>query len=113
MKRRADCLLKGIVASLLLYGASENSHADGGQPPIPASSCVEVEVNGYRALPYDCYQQLMAPRATAPTDSVRAKFDADISRRQPNQNGLYSPSALKNRMGNNLGKSALPQRPVK
>jgi hypothetical protein len=91
-----------------------NGYADGGKPAPPAASCMDVEVNGYRALPYDCYQQLMSPPAgTAAAGNPLTQFDADISRRQPNQIGLYSQSALKNRMGNTLGKSALPQRPAK
>lgn len=103
-----------ITSALLLYGASMYCYADGASPAAPASSCMEVEINGYRALPYDCYQQLMSPPAVPrAAGTPLTRFDADISQRQPNQIGLYSLSTLKNRMGNNLGKSALPQRPAK
>ncbi|QTF08724.1 hypothetical protein HC231_13045 [Brenneria izadpanahii] len=76
------------------------------------ASCVEAEVNGYRALPLDCYQQLMTPPASAAKQGAIGKpASSDISARQPNHIGLFSASALRNRMGNTLGTSVYPQRP--
>ncbi len=73
-------------------------------------TCKEVEVNGYRAVPYSCLGQAMTP----PEQPVRpnpALAASDISKQQPNSIGQFSQSALRNRMGNTLGKSVMPQRP--
>lgn len=78
----------------------------------PSSSCVTVEVNGQVALPHGCLQREMAPMLP-PQEQTRepSQSSADITRLPPNQTGLFSQSALRNRMGNTLGKGATPQRP--
>ncbi|MEC5319234.1 hypothetical protein VSX61_09810 [Brenneria populi subsp. brevivirga] len=96
-------------ALMLATGAACAAEAPPSRQEIPAS-CVEAEVNGQRALPLDCYQQLMAPSASAARQPP-SLAPPDIGARQPNNLGLFSPSALRNRMGNTLGKSAYPQRP--
>ncbi|MGK3163721.1 hypothetical protein ACI6PW_18080 [Serratia marcescens] len=114
MKKRANTRWRSIVLPTLLFSIPLPALTAEPQPPLHAASCIEVEVNGYRALPYDCYQQLMSPRTQKKvTKNAGSKFDADISKRQPNQIGLYSQSAFKNRMGNHFGKSAQPQRQEK
>lgn len=112
MKKRANTRWRSIALPTLLFAIPLPALTAEPQTPLNTASCIEVEVNGYRSLPYDCYQQLMSPRVQEKvTKNAGSKFDADISKRQPNQIGLYSQSAFKNRMGNHFGKSAQSQRP--
>lgn len=89
------------------------------QPVAPAAStpattkpgaCIETEVNGYRALSYDCLNQKMAPDA-APKPPPSLGSEA-ITQKPPNQMGLPTPATIGNRMGNTFGTSAYPQRPT-
>lgn len=80
-------------------------------PPKPASgACIDTEVNGYRALSYDCLNQKMAPDA-APKPPSTLGSEA-ITQKPPNQMGLPTPATIGNRMGNTFGTSAYPQRPT-
>lgn len=78
--------------------------------PSVTQSCTEVEVNGYRAVPYSCLGQAMTPPAQ-PAGTNPALATSDISKQQPNNIGQFSQAALHNRMGNTFGKSVFPQRP--
>lgn len=82
-----------------------------GTPPSPApgGACIDTEVNGYRALSYDCLNQKMAP--TAPARPAPGLESEAITQRPPNQMGLPTPATIGNRMGNTFGTSAYPQRP--
>ncbi|MBR8652349.1 hypothetical protein KDH83_03390 [Achromobacter sp. Marseille-Q0513] len=74
-----------------------------------ATACIDTEVNGYRALSYECLNQKMAPEA-APKPPPTLESEA-ITHRPPNQMGLPTPATIGNRMGNTFGTSAYPQRP--
>ncbi|MFF7399864.1 hypothetical protein ACFZAI_25670 [Achromobacter sp. NPDC008082] len=94
-------------------GASAASGASGARSaPAPAAAggaCIDTEVNGYRALSYDCLNQKMAPSAPVrPAPSLESEA---ITQRPPNQMGLPTPATIGNRMGNTFGTSAYPQRP--
>ncbi|HEY9318949.1 hypothetical protein J2732_002003 [Achromobacter deleyi] len=79
------------------------------KPAAPNSACIETEVNGYRALSYDCLNQKMAPDASQrPAPGLESEA---ITQRPPNQMGLPTPATIGNRMGNTFGTSAYPQRP--
>ena len=79
------------------------------KPSTPDGACIETEVNGYRALSYDCLNQKMAPAASAkPPAGLESEA---ITQRPPNQMGLPTPATIGNRMGNTFGTSAFPQRP--
>lgn len=79
------------------------------KPAAPGGACIETEVNGYRALSYDCLNQRMAPDAThRPAPGLESEA---ITQRPPNQLGLPTPATIGNRMGNTFGTSAYPQRP--
>jgi hypothetical protein len=80
--------------------------ADDNQTP----ACVTVEVNGNKALPYDCYQRNMTPSAT-PERGTPAMDSATVAGQAPNRLGLFNLSTLRNRMGNTLGQGVRPQRP--
>ncbi|WP_315137027.1 hypothetical protein [Achromobacter marplatensis] len=84
--------------------------APGAQKPAaPGGACIETEVNGYRALSYDCLNQKMAPDAThRPAPGLESEA---VTQRPPNQMGLPTPATIGNRMGNTFGTSAYPQRP--
>jgi len=90
--------------------ASGASGARGAPAPAAAGgACIETEVNGYRALSYDCLNQKMAPAAPVrPAPSVESEA---VTQRPPNQMGLPTPATIGNRMGNTFGTSAYPQRP--
>lgn len=91
----------------------EQKPAQSALPPASARSggaCIETEVNGYRALSYDCLNRKMAPDTSANRPSPGLASEA-ITQRPPNQMGLPTPATIGNRMGNTFGTSAYPQRP--
>lgn len=102
---------------LLAAGLALPSVALAQTPAIPwgsraePASCVEVEVNGYRAPSYDCLSQQMAPRARAPHEAPGLASEG-VARTPSNQLGLFNRAATSNRMGSNFGNSAFPQRPA-
>ncbi|MEH6501567.1 MAG: hypothetical protein V7751_19450 [Pseudoalteromonas distincta] len=98
--------------SCALFVIMSPAQADNTDSQVEPDSCVEVVVNGQRALPLDCYSQMMAPKPHTghPTNNP-ALDSADVAKRQPNAIGQFSQSALRIRMGSNLGNSAKPARP--
>ena len=101
MKR---CITLMSMAFLALAFQAHAGSDDG-------AACVTVEVNGFRALPYDCLQQKMAPSPAPAGSRDPALESADVTRLAPNRIGQFSQSALRNRMGNTLGTGVHPQRP--
>lgn len=93
------------ITALLLIGVQAHAESEDG------AACVTVEVNGYRALPYDCLQQKMATSPIPSASNDPALDSADVTRFAPNRIGQFSQSALRNRMGNTFGKGLRPQRP--
>ncbi|WP_183012667.1 hypothetical protein [Achromobacter sp. UMC46] len=79
------------------------------KPAAPGGACIDTEVNGYRALSYDCLNQKMAP--DAPQRPAPGLASEAVTQRPPNQMGLPTPATIGNRMGNTFGTSAYPQRP--
>ncbi|MBA4722555.1 MAG: hypothetical protein H2067_15655 [Alcanivorax sp.] len=101
----------GMGWLVLMAPALQAAEAPASEADEP--SCVEVEVNGHRALPYDCLQRKMMP-AAVPEAAKRdnpALDSADVTRLPPNRTGQFNQSALRNRMGNALGSGVKPQRP--
>lgn len=110
-KEMASCLLLMLSAAVSssvttpAVAADSPARKDGAD-----SACVDVEVDGYRGLSYDCLgQQLAGPARARPQGDIQASEQA--TRRAPNQMGLANKAAASNRMGSNFGRSALPQRP--
>ncbi len=89
--------------------SSAAAAAPAGKPAAPSGACIDTEVNGYRALSYDCLNQKMAPTATPKPPAVLGS--EAITQGPPNQMGLPTPATIGNRMGNTFGTSAYPQRP--
>lgn len=110
-------LLSLLLAAMLMHApvsANDTQATPAAKPSAkPAGAadgaCIDTEVNGYRALSYDCLNQKMAPAATArPAPQLESEA---ITQRPPNQMGLPTPATIGNRMGNTFGTSAYPQRP--
>ncbi|MCS3504355.1 hypothetical protein [Achromobacter sp. JUb104] len=110
-------LLSLLLAAMLMHApvsAHDTQVSPAAKPSAkPAGAadgaCIDTEVNGYRALSYDCLNQKMAPAATArPAPQLESEA---ITQRPPNQMGLPTPATIGNRMGNTFGTSAYPQRP--
>ncbi len=106
---RSSYLFALLMAAALPMSAIA-SDATPVQPSAQASACVDVEINGYRALSYDCLSQQLAPSESGQPGNPALASEA-IAGRASNQLGLFNRSATSNRMGNNFGKSAFPQRP--
>jgi hypothetical protein len=94
-----------VLALTLLAGTPTRANDNPAAP-----TCVTVEVDGHKALPYDCYQQRMTP-SSAPERGTPAMHSATVAGQAPNRLGLFNLSTLRNRMGNTLGKGVRPQRP--
>ena len=85
------------------------------QEPAPPStnapaSCVDVSINQQSVLAFDCLSRVLSTGAARPTPPAPA-LDAVAGEPSNRQVGQYNFSALSHRMGSNLGKSVLPQRP--
>ena len=108
-------MLAALAATPLTAGAQATATpvpqaAPPAAKPAPGGACIDTEVNGYRALSYDCLNQKMAPDA-APKPPPTLGSEA-ITQKPPNQMGLPTPATIGNRMGNTFGTSAYPQRPA-
>ncbi|AYN20052.1 hypothetical protein [Alcaligenes aquatilis] len=86
---------------------------DAPTPPERAehTGCVDVVVNGRAALSYDCLNQQLTPKVDAAGGRTGILESEAITQRGSNAMGLPNPATISNRMGNQFGKSALPQRP--
>jgi hypothetical protein len=72
---------------------------------------VDAEVDGVRALSYDCLSAQLAPSPVA-GDSHTAPNAAEALATAPsNRVGTFNYSAESNRFGANWGRSVTPQRP--
>lgn len=84
-------------------------HAWAQQPASPPS-CVDVSINQHAVLAFDCLSRALSP-APAATAARTMPMDSVVGEPSNRQVGQYNFSALSHRMGSNLGKSVLPQRP--
>ncbi|MFL6611764.1 MAG: hypothetical protein ACJ8HF_26340 [Pseudomonas sp.] len=99
-----DCRVYALLLAALPLWAQAAEPANEG--------CINVEVNGYKALSYECLSEQMAnPKGTAAARKNQEALTVPIEQRAPNKLGLYNQSATRIRMGNTFGHSALPQRP--
>ena len=72
--------------------------------------CVDAEVDGVRALSYDCLSQQLAPASVAGGASAANPTQA-LATGPSNRTGTFNYSAESIRFGSNWGKSVTPQRP--
>ncbi|WGS45940.1 hypothetical protein LFL97_24960 [Burkholderia sp. JSH-S8] len=100
-----------MVAGMWLAGAA---HAQAGRPPAAGSQpgvaakpvCVDAEVDGRRALSYDCLSAQLKPKGASQAATE------GLAKAPSNRLGTFNLSAERNRFGTNWGKSATPQRPA-
>ncbi|MBJ9965294.1 hypothetical protein LGM43_05715 [Burkholderia seminalis] len=102
------------IACLLL---AAGAHAQAGHAPAPASPgssakpvCVDAEVDGRRALSYDCLSRQLTPRAEPQAGASQADSER-LSKQPSNRLGTFNLSTERNRFGSNWGRSVTPQRP--
>lgn len=91
--------LRRVVPAMLLAACHSLAWAGDG--------CIDVEVDGYRALSLDCLNALLQP-SQAPLPNLS---DASPAVPPPNRLGLYTRAATAIQLGRNFGKSAFPERP--
>jgi hypothetical protein len=72
--------------------------------------CVDAEVDGVRALSYDCLSQQLAPTPVAGGPAAPNSAEA-LATGPSNRTGTFNYSAESIRFGSNWGKSVTPQRP--
>lgn len=102
-----------VLPSSLVLLLVVTTQAGATEPGKGSSGCLDVAVDGYKTLSYECLGQQMTNRQgdTAARKNQEA-MAFSISNRAPNQLGLFNQAGTSHRMGSNFGKSAFPQRPV-
>lgn len=85
--------------------------AESGAKPDSKSVCVDAEVDGARALSYNCLSRQLAPKAIAGSANPASTAANALATGPSNRVGTFNESAESIRFGTNWGKSVLPQRP--
>lgn len=99
-----------LVVAALATGAGDPPRP-ANATPAPAAACIEVEVNGEKVRPWACLQERLTPlSATRPQPLPEAER---LSRQPGNQMLQYNLEGTRQRMGNALGTSVVPQRPTR
>lgn len=78
----------------------------------PAENCVDVSVNQHAVLAYDCLSRQLGGNGAKRAGPPPPMLDAVAGEPANRQVGQYNAAALEHRMGSNLGRSVLPQRPA-
>ncbi|PLZ01865.1 hypothetical protein CY652_13630 [Burkholderia sp. WAC0059] len=73
--------------------------------------CVDAEVNGERALSYDCLNRRLVPASSA-QDAAASNTAEGLATSPSNKAGTFNWSAESIRFGSSWQKSAIPQRPA-
>lgn len=103
--------MQTLLVLVALAAASEGSPHATITPAPPRAACIDVEVNGERVRSWACLQErLTPPPAHRPTPLSEAER---LSRQPGNQMLQYNLEGTRQRMGNALGTSVVPQRPVR
>ncbi|EXF47482.1 hypothetical protein BAY1663_00156 [Pseudomonas sp. BAY1663] len=93
---------------LLLLVAAQAGASEAGK-----DACIDVAVDGYKTLSYECLGQQMTNRqGDTAARKNQQEMAFSITNRASNQLGLFNQAATSHRMGANFGRSAFPQRPV-
>jgi hypothetical protein len=95
-------------------GASTDASASGAAAKTSETNkrvCVNAEIDGVRALSYDCLSQQLAPTPTIGEPGSPANPAEALATASSNRSGTFNESAEHNRFGSNWGKSVTPQRP--
>ncbi|WGS48364.1 hypothetical protein LFL96_11180 [Paraburkholderia sp. D15] len=86
--------------------ASASTSASAAKPV-----CVDAEVDGQRALSYDCLSSQLQPKPAASNGASRTAAEA-AANAPSNRVGTFNLSTERNRFGANWGNSVTPQRPA-
>lgn len=105
-----------VLTALLLQAPAGAPRAQTvGAPASAAASkksvCVDAQVQGQRALSYDCLSEQLKPKPAAPSGASQSAAEA-LAKSPSNRLGTFNLSTERNRFGSNWGKSATPQRPA-
>ncbi|SNU82502.1 hypothetical protein PSP20601_04509 [Pandoraea sputorum] len=118
MRDRMGKLAATVAATVLLSAASQLAAAADDAPRVGGTAagsragCVDVEVNGQRSPSYDCLTNQLQPASVPGSGRAPGLASEEIANKPGNQiGGQFNWSATSQRMGNNFGNSATPQRP--
>ncbi|KVS34203.1 hypothetical protein LGN07_10620 [Burkholderia cepacia] len=102
---------RSAIATIVCLLVATGTHAQGGRAAAATKPvCVDAEVDGKRALSYDCLSQQLKPKADPQAGA--SQTDAERLSKQPsNRLGTFNLSTERNRFGSNWGRSVTPQRP--
>lgn len=119
MKNRMGKFAVTVAAAMLLSAvshlavAADDAPRVGGTAPASRAGCVDVEVNGQRSPSYDCLTNQLQPASAPGSGRAPGLESEEIANKPSNQiGGQFNWSATSQRMGNNFGNSATPQRPA-
>ncbi|WP_196484004.1 hypothetical protein [Burkholderia territorii] len=112
MKMRLEVLVT-IACMLPVAGALAQGGRAAADEPGSATKpvCVDAEVDGKRALSYDCLSRQLKPTADAQPGGASQTDSERLSKQPSNRLGTFNLSTERNRFGSNWGRSATPQRP--
>ncbi|WP_233834887.1 hypothetical protein [Paraburkholderia sp. ZP32-5] len=106
-------VVAGLCVASVSHAQDARSKADTTGQPASASKpvCVDAEVNGQRALSYDCLSTQLQPKPVATVAASQTAAEA-LATQPSNKVGTFNLSTEQNRFGSNWGKSVTPQRPA-
>ena len=105
-----------VLSVLIVLALSAGSEPPRDLPAVPvrapAPACKDSVVNGVRVRSWACLQEKLTPPVAQPSPAPVS--DAERLMRQPgNQMLQYNLEGTRQRMGNALGNSVVPQRPTR
>ncbi|AZQ56589.1 hypothetical protein D5R55_35160 [Burkholderia cenocepacia] len=110
--------IAALACLLLVVGAHAQGSRAGASVPAPAGPgsaaqpvCVDAEVDGKRALSYDCLSEQLKPKAEPQAGGASQTDSERLSKQPSNRLGTFNLSTERNRFGSNWGRSVTPQRP--
>ncbi|MGG1948142.1 hypothetical protein AB1286_25605 [Trinickia sp. NRRL B-1857] len=104
------------LAAVLLQApaGAPRAQTGGAAASAPAgkkSVCVDAQVQGQRALSYDCLAEQLKPKPAVSSGASQSAAEG-LAKSPSNRLGTFNLSTERNRFGSNWGKSATPQRPA-
>ncbi|RAS38953.1 hypothetical protein [Paraburkholderia bryophila] len=104
--------LVSVSAGAVRAQGSAPRASDSGAPALAAKPvCVDAEVDGQRALSYDCLSSQLKPKPTVQAGASQTAAQA-AANAPSNRLGTFNLSTERNRFGSNWGNSVTPQRPA-
>ncbi len=106
-----------VTCATLASVAHAQDGAKRADAPAQAGSaskqvCIDAEVNGQRALSYDCLSAQLKPKEVPRVGASETAAES-AAKGPSNRVGTFNLSAERNRFGANWGKSITPQRPAR